>query len=136
MITAIDTSVLLDVFGADPRFGVLSGAALRHCFQQGGLLACEAVWAEVASFFPSSDSVQKAMKQLGVQFSPIELEATLTAGDSWKIYRSKGGKRTRVVADFLIGSHALHQADRLLTRDRGFYRTYFKGLKILDPAAE
>jgi predicted nucleic acid-binding protein len=40
-----------------------------------------------------------------------------------------------MIADFLIGAHALHQANRLLTRDRGFYRDYFDGLEILDPSA-
>ena len=34
MITAIDTSVLIDVFGADPRFGAASASALRLCLNE------------------------------------------------------------------------------------------------------
>ena len=50
--------------------------------------------------------------------------------------KGAGGRRQRVVADFLIGAHAQLQAERLLTRDRGFYRAYFTGLCVLDPAKD
>ena len=74
------------------------------------------------------------MDRLGVDFSPATLEAALEAAKAWQSYRTRGGRRARVAADFLIGAHAVCQADRLLTRDRGFYRGYFKRLSILDPS--
>ena len=53
MITAIDTNVLIDLFGADPIHGIHSKEAIRSCINQGSLVACEVVWAEVSAVFPS-----------------------------------------------------------------------------------
>jgi hypothetical protein len=75
------------------------------------------------------------MERLGVGFSPLDLESALAASTAWRKHRARGGRRERVAADFLIGAHAQLHADRLLTRDRGFYRAFFRGLKVLDPAA-
>jgi len=97
-------------------------------------VASDIVWAEVAAAFGSSDAASDAMHRLRVAFSPTDEAAALTAGAAFKAYRQRGGARTRMVADFLIGAHALTQAERLLTRDRGFYRTYFTGLSIVDPS--
>lgn len=134
MITAVDTNVLLDVFGADPLFGENSRESLRNCLAQGQLIACEVVWAEVAASFPTKKQAVEAMERLGVVFSPLDASSALSAGVAWKDYRSRGGRRRRIVPDFLIGAHAASNAERLLTRDRGFYREYSRGLSIIDPS--
>jgi predicted nucleic acid-binding protein len=134
LITAIDTSVLLDVFGADPKFGEASARALRRCLAEGAIVACEVVWVEAAAAFSSAAAFEEAMKTLGVGFSSVNERTVAAAARAWRGHRARGGKRERVVADFLIGAHAMEQCDRLLSRDRGFYRECFRGLKLLDPS--
>ena len=134
MITAVDTSVLLDVFGGDARFGRRSADALRRGIVEGRLVACDVVWAETSAWFPNSQAAETALSRLRVDYSPPAAATALQAGRAWQQYRKAGGSRDRLIADFLIGAHATEQADRLLTRDRGFYRRYFAELSILDPA--
>lgn len=133
MITAVDTNVLLDVFGDDPRYREGSLAALRQALREGEIVACDVVWAEVAAVFPDGASAVAAMEAIPVAYSPLTRAAALRAGDAWRAYRSRGGPRDRVVADFLVGAHAALHADRLLTRDRGFGRAAFAGLVVFDP---
>ena len=135
MITAVDTNVLLDVFGADPKFSPASSEALRRCLREGALVASEVVWAETATVFGDIGRFRDAMNKLPASFSPMTEEAAIKAAEAWRRYRAGGGPRDRIAADFLIGAHALVAADRLLTRDRGFYRRYFAGLRVLDPTA-
>jgi predicted nucleic acid-binding protein len=37
----------------------------------------------------------------------------------------------RIITDFLIGAHAMAKAERFMTRDRGFYQSYFPDLHII-----
>lgn len=133
MITAVDSPVLIDIFEPDPTFGPRSREALREAITDGGVIACEMVWAEVVATFPSATEAERAMHQLGIDFSPVGVAAAVAAGVAWRSYRRSGGPRTRLIADFLVGAHAKLQADRLLTRDRGFYRAHFKELRVMDP---
>ena len=135
MITAVDTSVLIDVFRNDPTFGISSAQALRQCMKEGRIVLCEVVWAELTAVFPSRREIEEALKVLTIEFLPMEQKAASLAGEMWRQYRSRSGNRTRVISDFLIAAHAQQQCDRLLTRDRGFCRDYFKKLRVIDPSA-
>lgn len=134
MITAVDTNVLIDILEPDPVYGPSSRDALKRCLREGAVVACEVVWAEVAtSYSRNVQRVVRALRDAGLAYSPMDEESALEAAKSWHAYRKKGVNRERIAADFLIGGHAQVQCDRLLTRDRGFYRDYFKALKVEAP---
>jgi predicted nucleic acid-binding protein len=134
VVTAVDTNVLIDVLRGDPKFGVPSREALKRCRSEGSLIACEVVWAELGAGVGPGDQLKRVLDAMAIEFAAMDLEASFEAGRAWRAYRQRGGRRTRIISDFLIGAHARRNAERLLTRDRGFYGEYFRGLAVLDPS--
>ncbi len=100
---------------------------------EGVVIACDVVWAEVIAAFPDLEATEAALSRLPVAFSVLSQAAATNAGIAWRAYRQAGGPRERLMTDFVVGAHALEHADRLLTRDRGFQRAAFAGLTIVDP---
>lgn len=133
MITAVDTSVLLDVLSGDRDHGPRSAAALRQASADGALVTSTVVWAEVIGAYDDPKAAVTRLDRLGLELVADDREVATAAGRVYRAYRRSGGTRRRVLPDFLIGAHALVHADRLLTRDRGFYRSHFARLAILEP---
>lgn len=132
MITAVDTNILLDVLLPDPIYQAQSLDSLHQAIQQGSLLINDVVASELGAQFPSALDMENFLKEVGITISPMSLAAAHDAGQRWRLYlRSRKGARERIVADFMIASHALHHADRLLTRDLGFYRSHFQNLRLM-----
>ena len=120
MITAVDTNVLVDILEPDPRYGTPSGDTLTRCLGEGTVVACDVVWAEVATVYGEKQTeLLAALEILRIDYSEVSREAALEAARHWHTYRRRGGARQRIAADFIVGAHALVQCDRLLTRDRG-----------------
>ncbi|MFG6485886.1 type II toxin-antitoxin system VapC family toxin [Roseateles sp. BYS78W] len=134
---AVDTSILVDYIGDGPSADEAE-QLLRNALSTGPVVACDVVVSEVVAGLGHSDIVLETLEAIGIGFSPLEIRSALRAGEMQRRYRQRlpanaGAKRT--VPDFLIGAHALLQCQGLITRDAGFFRDYFKGLRVIAPKA-
>ena len=134
MVTAVDTSVLLDVLLNDPQHAPASIAALHWAAAEGSLAICDAALAEIVPVLTAEDLPQ-FLADWKLTFLPSTQQVAILAGETFRAYLYRGGKRGRVVPDFLIAAHAQQLADRLLARDRGYYRDYFKQLDLWNPSS-
>ncbi len=132
MITAVDSSVLIDLLTDPGKLAERATAALGQAAVEGSLVVCETVIAEISPALPHG-KVEAFLDACSVRFVPSSRDSALLAGETFKSYLKRGGKRGRVLADFIIAAHAFTHADRLLTRDRGYYRDYFRKLKVWEP---
>ena len=128
MITAVDTSVLLDIFRADEQHGPESQDRLIAAYDAGAVVICDIVYAELVPAFGDRALLDDTLRRINTSASPITTDIAFEAGLRWQRYRQAGGPRERIITDFLIGAHALSAADNFLTRDRGFYTSYFPEL--------
>jgi predicted nucleic acid-binding protein len=129
-MTLVDTNVLLDVLVEGARYGDESEARLAAALRAGPVVVNDVIAAELAPLFASERDLWHMLATTQIQHDPYPREAIFLAGAAFLQYRRNGGARQRILPDFLIGAHALASGATLLTRDRGFYRTRFRGLRI------
>ena len=157
MISALDTNILLDLLIPQAPHQQAAKQLLDNAYRQGALIICEGVYAELGSQFDSAEELADFLRETGIRLEPSTAATLQQAGKVWRRYTKRRRAsltcvqcgwtgtvpcsqcglplRTRqhVLMDFLIGSHASQQADCLLTRDLGYYRTYFPALRLKEP---
>ena len=118
MITAIDTNVLLDILAPNPEYFERSVQAIEEAAGAGSLVVCDLVYAELCVHFLHQADCAQFLEQNDIRVESLSREASFLASRLWRGYWQGGGRKTRILSDFLIGAHAQEQASRLLTRDR------------------
>jgi predicted nucleic acid-binding protein len=155
MNVAIDTNILFDILLPDSQFLDHALAKLKSSGKKGRLIISEIVYAELASQFSEEVTLSGFLSDTDIDLVNSDSRALWYAARAWKKYtRARGrelqcpacGKlqglscsecskeiayRQHIIADFIVGGHALSHAGALLTRDRGYYSHYFPELKLL-----
>jgi predicted nucleic acid-binding protein len=139
MKTAVDTNVFVALFSGDADASVAAQAALEEARAGGPLGISPAVYAELVAGRDEA-FVERFLSEKDIEVDwGQNREVWGTAGARYGEYardrrKQKGdpGPR-RILADFLIGAHAVHCAKALLTSDSSIYGTYFSELKVLGP---
>jgi predicted nucleic acid-binding protein len=134
MITAVDSNVLIDVIGYPNEFTAVCVEALDVALKSGALIICSIIASETAAWFDSGEQLKATYARMQIELVPFDWEDLYRAGQTYVRYRKRSRKpKERMLADFLIAAHALAHGDALLTRDRGYYKTYFPKLKLVTP---
>jgi predicted nucleic acid-binding protein len=137
MRTALDTNIL-SLFWSGGSLALTVAAQLSKARAEGALVISAPVFVELSAI-PTGDAPRVgrllAGMNIAVDFDLGEdvwrFAATSFAAYAIRRRRSGGGSAKRLPADFVIASHALLKADRLMTRDTNLYALDFPNLRLI-----
>jgi len=134
---ALDTNILSALWNVNGALNRTAAKALEDTRKQGAMVICGVVWAELIGAPGRTEAfVDRFCEETGIAVEwELKEKIWRTAGMAFQEYalrrrRQGGAAPRRLLADFLIGAHALENGYKLLTLDGGMYRRAFPGLKL------
>jgi hypothetical protein len=137
MRTALDTNILSPIWSAAPTAATIADQ-LSRVRAEGALVISAPVFVELSAV-PGLNlqTVRTALAETAIAIDfDLEEDIWMLAAASFAAYairrrRSGGGSPKRLLPDFVIASHALLRADRLMTRDASRYALDFPNLRLI-----
>ena len=148
---SIDTCVLLDLLFDENSESI---NRIQKCHEDHEeLVISGVVYGELCpAFIKDGKDIDLFLSDMDIMVSFCNVSDYRYAGEKWNEYIRRrrficpacGGTielncdkcgeeikfRQHILSDFLIGAFSENQCDGLLTRDYGYYRTYFPGLRL------
>jgi predicted nucleic acid-binding protein len=138
MTTAVDTNVIVALWDRDPSLSSAAQSALDAALERGTLVTTAAVFAELMAAPGRTESFLGSFFRETTIRIDWELDEPVwrTAGRAFQNYaarrrRHRDAGPRRILADFLIGAHALEGGYSLLTLDDHLYSTAFPSLSVV-----
>ncbi len=137
MRTAIDTNVFWAIWSGEPSAAELV-RQLGAARMEGALLISPFVFAELYAYPGATEEFIQGFLAATDVVTDFRLDERIWSetGRRYALYavrrrKSSGAGPKRLLADFLIGAHALVQADRLLTLDPQRYSHDFPEVRLV-----
>lgn len=137
MRTAVDTNVLSALWSKEP-FAAEIARRLGNARLEGGLVVVAAVYAELLAYpHLSESSVNAFLEGTGIEVDfDLPQSVWIEAGRRFARYAARRRRPERegprrLLVDFIIGAHALRNADRFMTLDPKRYERDFHELKLI-----
>jgi predicted nucleic acid-binding protein len=138
MTTAIDTNVLVAFWDRDEALNSVAQSALDAALARGRLVIAAPVYAELLAFPQRTEAFLDFFcreARIAVEWN-LDESVWRAAGRAFQSYATRRRKQRdagprRILADFLIGAHALRSGYQLLTLDDQLYRAAFPRLAII-----
>ncbi len=137
-MTSVDTNVFSILWNRHPD-ATKAAKALENARASGPVVINAIVYAELLAYPNMTEATLEGFLEAtaidvdeDLSFNAIRLAGTRYA-DYASRRRTQHGQPRRILADFLIGAHALEREAALLTFDRGRYATDYPELEIIHP---
>ncbi|HET8923445.1 MAG TPA: type II toxin-antitoxin system VapC family toxin [Candidatus Acidoferrum sp.] len=137
MTIALDTNVIVALWDASDTLHPVARKALEAASRKGTLAISGVVYAElIGAPGRTEDFVDRFCEETGIVVEwELKEKVWRAAGTAFQGYtqrrrKQKGAEPRRILADFLIGAHALVNGYKLLTLDVGVYKASFPRLTL------
>ncbi len=143
MVIALDTNVIWPLLAdTQPTASILTPILETYNADE-GLVICAPVYAELLAGPGASIAIlDAALARVGIIVDDVlPLELWREAGLTYRTYAARriasgGGLPRRILADFIIGVHALRKATALMTFNQDDFTRLFPSLSLIVPRLE
>lgn len=133
MTTLFDTNAIISALNpAEPHY-VWAVEQLESCKANGPILISDVVYSELSMGMASKNDLDAAIVVLGLERLPTNDDALFSAGQAYKIYKSRKGTKTNVLPDFFIGAAAETENLPLVTANTKDFAGYFPNVQLVVP---
>jgi predicted nucleic acid-binding protein len=127
----VDTSALIALLTDEDTAGWVE-ETFNARRQLGGVFINQIAYSELCALFDSEAEASAALRDI-VERADLNWNCAFPAGTAYRLYKTRGGRKPRMLADFLIAAHAHSLGWSLITHDPGDVRSYFPRLQLIFP---